>query len=125
MKSAYELAMERLSQGAPAVKLTAAQKKQIAELETRCKARVAEREIATQPQIAAALAAGEAEKAAQLEAQLATDRRRAQAELEEKKKPHPRRGQIAVWSWRRLTSAAPPGMAAGQPLSSRCQSSKW
>ena len=85
MKSAYELAMERLNKTAPAVKLTNAQKKEIAELETRCKARIAEREIAVQPQIAAARAAGEAEKAAELEQQLATDRRRAQEELESKK----------------------------------------
>lgn len=85
MKSAYELAMERLNKTAPSVKLTAAQKKEIAELENRCKSRIAEREIAMQPQIAAARAAGDAEKLAELEQQLATDRRKAQEELEARK----------------------------------------
>ncbi len=85
MKSAYELAMERLTKTAPAVKLTPAQKREIAELETRCKARIAEREIAAQPQLAAARAAGDEEKATALEKQLATDRRKAQEELESKR----------------------------------------
>ena len=35
MKSSYELAMERLNKTAPAVKLTATQKKQLAELDAR------------------------------------------------------------------------------------------
>ena len=45
MKSAYELAMERLNKQAPTFKLSAAQKEQIAELESKYKAKVAEREI--------------------------------------------------------------------------------
>lgn len=85
MKSAYELAMERLSKSSPAVKLTDDQKRQIAELDSRCKAKLAEREIALKDAVAKATAAGEFEKAAELEQQLVTERRKLQAELEEKK----------------------------------------
>lgn len=85
MKSAYELAMERLSKSSPAVKLTDDQKRQIAELDSRCKAKLAEREIALKDAVAQATAAGEFEKAAELEQQLVTERRKLQAELEEKK----------------------------------------
>jgi len=45
MKTAYELAMERLSKTAPTVKLTAEQKAELAELESRCAAKIAEREL--------------------------------------------------------------------------------
>ena len=45
MKSAYELAMERLSKESPSIKLTAAQKREIAELESKYKAKAAEREL--------------------------------------------------------------------------------
>ncbi len=85
MKTAYELAMERLNKTSPTTKLTAAQKQQIAELESKYKARIAEREIHLQEQIDLAKAAGDFEKSAKLEQELSTDRRKLQAELEEKK----------------------------------------
>ncbi|MCX6895626.1 MAG: hypothetical protein NTZ16_09055 [Verrucomicrobia bacterium] len=85
MKSSYELAMERLNKTAPAVKLTAAQKQEIANLETKCKAGIAAREIALRDEIARAGAAGDFEKVEQLQQQLATDRRKLQVELEDKK----------------------------------------
>ena len=85
MKSAYELAMERLNQAAPTVKLSAAQKREIADLESRTKAKIAEREIALKGELTAALAAGQPEKAAELERQLIHERKKLQAELEEKK----------------------------------------
>jgi len=92
MKSAYELAMERLNKTAPTVKLSADQKKQIAELESKYKAKIAEREIALKDEIAAAAAAGEFEKVESLQRQLVHERRKFQTELEEKKekihKPH-------------------------------------
>ena len=92
MKSAYELAMERLNKTAPTVKLSADQKKQIAELESKYKAKIAEREIALKDEIAAAAAAGEFEKVESLQQQLVIERRKFQSELEEKKekihKPH-------------------------------------
>lgn len=85
MKTAYELAMERLSKSSPSVKLTDAQKRQIAELESRCKAKIAEREIALKGEMSRAAEAGDAEKLAELEQQLANERKKLQADLEEKK----------------------------------------
>ena len=85
MKSAYELAMERLNKQSPPVKLTGQQKKEIAELESKYKAKIAQREITFKDQIAAAAGAGEAEKMDKLEEELARERRKLQAELEEKK----------------------------------------
>ena len=85
MKSAYELAMERLNKQSSPVKLTEQQKKEIAELESKYKARIAEREIALKDQIAAAAGAGEAEKVEKLEDELNRERRKLQAEMEEKK----------------------------------------
>lgn len=85
MKTAYELAMERLARQAPAVKLTDEQKKEIAELGSRYKAKLAEREIGLKDQIARAAAAGNFEEAQALEQQLAAERRKLEAELEEKK----------------------------------------
>ena len=51
MKTAYELAMERLGKTAPTVKLTAGQKKQLAELDSQYAAKIAEREIALKDEI--------------------------------------------------------------------------
>ncbi|MBP7827360.1 MAG: hypothetical protein KA236_12505 [Verrucomicrobia bacterium] len=85
MKTAYELAMERLSKSSPAVKLTAQQKRAIAEVDARYQAKLAEREITLQDARAQALAAGDGEKAAELEQQLVQERQKLRAELEEKK----------------------------------------
>jgi hypothetical protein len=83
MKTAYELAMERLVKTAPAVKLTAAQKKALAELDSKYAATIAGREIALQDEMARA--AGDFEKVGALREQLANERKKLQAELEEKK----------------------------------------
>lgn len=85
MKSSYELAMERLSKSAPATKLSADQKKQLAELESKYAAKIAEREIFLNGERAAAAAKGEYEAIAQLEKQLVSERKTFKAELEEKK----------------------------------------
>jgi hypothetical protein len=85
MKTAYELAMERLSQSAPAAKLTAQQKRELAELDAKYRAKIAEREIFFQGEIEKAVGKGDPEALAQLEKQLASDRRSLQAELEAKK----------------------------------------
>ncbi len=45
MKSAYELAMERLAKEAPSVKLTADQRARIADIDQRFQAKIAEREV--------------------------------------------------------------------------------
>jgi hypothetical protein len=85
MKSAYELAMDRLSKSAPTAKLTAEQKKQLADLDSRYSAKIAEREIFLKDERAAAAAKGDFEAVGQLEKQLVSARRSLQAELEEKK----------------------------------------
>ena len=85
MKSAYELAMDRLNKTAPTVKLTAAQKKEIAELESQCTARIAVREIALKDEIAKLIAAGEPEKVEAARQQLASERKKLQSDLEDKK----------------------------------------
>ena len=85
MKSSYELAMERLNKTSPTVKLTAEQKKQLAELESRYAAKIAEREIALKGEIDKAASTGDAETAGKLQRQLADDRKKLQSELEDKK----------------------------------------
>ncbi len=85
MKSSYELAMERLNKTAPAVKLTAAQKAQLAELDSKYTAKIAEREIALKGEINTATDAGDFEKVEELGKQLVADRKNLQADLEEKK----------------------------------------
>jgi hypothetical protein len=85
MKTAYELAMERLSRTAPAAKLTGAQKKQLAELDTKYGATIAGREIALNDEIARTAAAGDADKVETLRQQLARERKTLQTEREEKK----------------------------------------
>jgi len=83
MKSSYELAMERLNKSAPAVKLTGAQKQQLAELDTLYAAKLAGREIALNAELARV--ADDVEKAQSLREQLAGERQKLQAELAEKK----------------------------------------
>ena len=85
MKSAYELAMERLGKTSPTVKLTAKQKTEIAELESKCIAKVAERELLLKDEIVKAIDKGDAEAVGQLEKQLLSDRQSLRAECEEKK----------------------------------------
>ena len=85
MKSAYELAMERLNKTSPTVKLTAAQKKELAELDSKYAAKIAEREIASKSEMDKAAEAGDAEKLEQIQRQLSDDRKKMQSELEDKK----------------------------------------
>lgn len=85
MKTSYELAMERLSKSSPVVTLTPEQKKEIAELESKCAAKIAERELFLKGEIVKAIETGDDEAIAQLEKQLASDRKTLQAKLEEQK----------------------------------------
>ena len=85
MKSAYELAMERLEKQAPSRTLTAVQKAEIGELEAAAKAKIAEQELFLKGQIDKALAAGKYEDVLQHEQQLAHEIRRANEECEAKK----------------------------------------
>lgn len=85
MKSAYELAMERLNKTSPTVKLSAHQKAKLAELDSRYAAKIAEREIAIKDDMDRLAAAGDFEKREELQQQLSRERKSLQAELEEKK----------------------------------------
>jgi hypothetical protein len=85
MKSAYELAMERLNKTTPTVKITDAQKRKLGELESKCQAKVAEREIALKAEIVQVAQSGDFEAVEKLEQQLVHERKAIQAEFEEKK----------------------------------------
>ncbi len=85
MKSAYELAMERLQKQAPEVKLTDAQRAKLGELDVLYKAKRAEREVFLRGEIAKAEARGDGEALESLQKQLAHDLRRIEEELETKK----------------------------------------
>ena len=85
MKSAYELAMERLNQTAPQAKTSEAQKKELAELDSQYAAKIAEREIFLKGEIAKEIGNENHEAIEQLNRQLTSDRKSLQAELEEKK----------------------------------------
>ena len=65
MKSAYELAMERLEKSAPTVTLTDEQKAQIAEIDSTYKARIAEKELFLQGKIREAGQSGSFEEVEQ------------------------------------------------------------
>ena len=85
MKSAYELAMERLQKGAPSVTLTAEQKAEIAEIDSSFKAKIAERKIFLTDEIRKAVAAGKFDDVESFEKQLTADVSRLQQDCEHKK----------------------------------------
>jgi len=85
MKTAFELAMERLNKTSTTIKLTQTQKAEIAELESKYKAKIAERELLVERERAKAIDRGEMEAFEQLEKQLISDRKSLSNELEEKK----------------------------------------
>lgn len=85
--------MERLSKKSPAVKLSEAQKKELATLDAKYQAKVAEREIGLKNEVGKAAAAGDWEGAEKLEKQLVEERKKIQAELEEKKEQVRQRGK--------------------------------
>ena len=85
MKSAYELAMERLEKASPSIALTEDQKQEIAELDSVYRAKIAEREVFLKDQISKAQIAGNLDEVQSLEKQLASEIRRLQEECEAKK----------------------------------------
>lgn len=85
MKSAFELAMERLEKTAPSVQLTDEQKAQLAEIDSKYRARIAEKELFLKGKIAEAGLKGSFAEFEELEKQLASEIRRLQEDCEEKK----------------------------------------
>jgi len=85
MKTAYELAMERLASKEPERKLNPEQKRKLAEVDDTYRAKVAERETFLGAKIAAAKAGGALEEAGVLQEELARDLRGIRTEWEQKK----------------------------------------
>lgn len=85
MKSAYELAMERLDKQAPAEKLTDEQKAEIADLNSQCKAKIAEVEIAFQSKLDAAREQGDENGVEILQQELASEKAKIDSRFEDKK----------------------------------------
>jgi hypothetical protein len=86
MKSAYELAMERLAKSEPAEKpLSAEQKARLAEIDTLYKGKWAEREVFLRGQLEKALTEGDADAAEQIRTQLAREKLRLEEERDEEK----------------------------------------
>ena len=85
MKSAYELAMERLQKAAPSPSLTDKQKEELAGLDSKYRAKIAEKELFLKDQIRKAQTEGKVEDIDSLQKQLASEVRRLQEECEAKK----------------------------------------
>jgi hypothetical protein len=85
MKSAYELAMERLQKASPSLSLTEEQKKELAEIDSKYRAKIAEKELFLRDQIRKAQAEGKVDDIDSLEKQLASEVRRLQEECEASK----------------------------------------
>ena len=87
MKSAYELAMERLNKQSPQTSkpITDEQKKEIAEVDAIYRAKIAEKEIFLKPKIQQTRMEGDATAVESLEKQLRDETRILRDELEQKK----------------------------------------
>jgi hypothetical protein len=85
MKSAYELAMERLEKKEPTKSLTPAQKARIAEINSLYGSKIAEKETFLQGEIVKEKMKGDLEAVAQIQDQLSRELRRIHLEWEEKK----------------------------------------
>ena len=85
MKSAYELAMERLQKTSPSLSLTEEQKEELADLDSKYRAKIAEKELFLRDQIRKAKTAGKVDDIDSLQKQLASEIRRLQEECEAKK----------------------------------------
>ena len=85
MKSAYELAMERLQKASPSLSLTDEQKEKLAELDSKYRAKIAEKELFLKDQIRKAQTDGKLDDIDSLQKQLASEVRRLQEECEAKK----------------------------------------
>jgi hypothetical protein len=82
MKSAYELAMERLQKASPSLSLTDEQRKALAELDSKYRAKIAEKELFLKDQIRKAQTEGKTEDIDSLQKQLVSEVRRFQEECE-------------------------------------------
>lgn len=77
--------MERLEKSSPSISLTEQQKKEIAEVDSVYRAKIAEKELFLKDQIRKALGLGKLDEVQSLEGQLASEISRLQEECEAKK----------------------------------------
>jgi len=92
MKSAYELAMERLEQSQPSIKLSDEQRAQLAEISRKYEAKIAERQVFLGDQITKARESGDLGAVEQLERQLGLEVRRLEQDAEDEKEKVRRSG---------------------------------
>ena len=85
MKSAYELAMERLEKTQPSVALSEDQKKQLADVDSTYRSKIAERELFLRDEIRKTQTAGNFEDVEKLEKQLTSEVARLRKDCEAKK----------------------------------------
>ena len=86
MKSAYELAMERLAKSDPAAApLSAEQKSRLAEIDRVYQGKIAEREIFLKQQLKSALGARNLEEADKVRQQISSEKARLEEEREDEK----------------------------------------
>ena len=85
MKSAYELAMERLEKSKPTIALTGDQKRELAEIDASCKAKVAEKELLLRGEIEKARDNGDFEEMEKVEKQLVMETARLREDCEARK----------------------------------------
>jgi DNA-binding MarR family transcriptional regulator len=85
MKSAYELAMERLGESSPTVSLTTEQKAELASINANFTAKIAEKELFLDGLITKAKETGNYGELAQLEEQKVRELSRLREKLEEEK----------------------------------------
>jgi hypothetical protein len=121
MKSAYEIAMSRLEAKAPTVKLTTAQKAEIAEIDSLYESRIAERRVFLEGEIRKA----DAIDAEDLRRQLSSEIARLEEEREEKKASARRSRYYSKFGKRGAgpeVPALPRGAAAAERDRHRCHS---
>lgn len=85
MKSAYELAMERLKKDQPSITLTDEQKKELAEIDSVFQAKLAEKEVFLKAEIRKAQMEGKLEDVEALQKQLTAEVQRLKEDCESKK----------------------------------------
>ena len=85
MKSAYQLAMERLEQQSPSLKLTDDQRSRIAQIDSLYKSKMAEKELLLKDEIQREQMAGKFAEVEKLQQQLSSELRRLTEECESKK----------------------------------------
>jgi hypothetical protein len=73
MKSAYELAMERLEKSSPAIAVTDEQRAEIAAIDARFTSKIAERELFLNDLIAKSISSGNYQEVPELKTQLARE----------------------------------------------------